>query len=88
MKKKLQFTAAVATAFVILGASSFAIAEMEMNDLEKCYGIAKAGENDCKSLNGSHSCAGDATTIDNDPNNWKAVPKGKCAKMGGKLIAK
>ncbi|NBQ89244.1 MAG: DUF2282 domain-containing protein, partial [Betaproteobacteria bacterium] len=25
---------------------------------EKCYGIAKAGRNDCASLSGRHSCAG------------------------------
>ena len=27
---------------------------------EKCYGIAKAGKNDCAAANGSHSCAGQA----------------------------
>ena len=27
-------------------------------DKEKCYGIAKAGQNDCANLTGSHSCAG------------------------------
>ena len=25
---------------------------------EKCFGIAKAGQNDCANLSGSHSCAG------------------------------
>ena len=25
---------------------------------EKCYGIAKAGQNDCANLSGTHSCAG------------------------------
>ena len=49
---------------------------------EKCYGIAKAGQNDCASLSGSHSCAGQAKA-DNAPDEWKYVPKGECKKMGG-----
>ncbi len=49
---------------------------------EKCYGIAKAGQNDCASLNGVHSCAGQAKT-DNDAAEWKYVPKGTCSNVGG-----
>lgn len=53
---------------------------------EKCYGIAKAGKNDCKSADASHSCAGHSTT-DSNPNDWSFVEKGKCEGMGGKLEA-
>lgn len=53
---------------------------------EKCYGIAKAGKNDCKSADGSHSCAGHAKA-DNSPNEWNFVAQGECAKMGGSLEA-
>lgn len=53
---------------------------------EKCFGIAKAGKNDCKAADGSHSCAGQATK-DNGPSEWKNVGKGECLKMGGKLEA-
>jgi uncharacterized membrane protein len=49
---------------------------------EKCYGIAKAGQNDCASLSGTHSCAGQAKA-DNAPDEWKYVPKGECKKMNG-----
>ena len=49
---------------------------------DKCYGIAKAGANDCASATGSHSCAGTATK-DKDPGDWKYVEKGTCEKMGG-----
>ena len=49
---------------------------------EKCFGIAKAGQNDCASASGSHSCAGTATK-DNDAGDWKYVAKGTCAKLGG-----
>ena len=49
---------------------------------EKCYGIAKAGQNDCGTSR--HSCAGKATK-DNAADEWKYVPKGTCEKLGGKL---
>jgi uncharacterized membrane protein len=47
----------------------------------KCYGIAKAGKNDCGTA--SHSCAGMART-DNDPNEWVSLPQDACEKAGGK----
>lgn len=50
---------------------------------EKCYGIAKAGKNDCASPVGTHSCAGQAKQ-DNAPGEWKYVAKGTCEKAGGK----
>ena len=51
---------------------------------EKCYGVAKAGQNDCGTAR--HSCAGKATK-DNAPDEWKYVPRGTCEKMGGKAPA-
>ena len=53
---------------------------------EKCFGVAKAGANDCASATGSHSCAGTATK-DNDKGDWKYVEKGTCDKMGGSMMA-
>jgi hypothetical protein len=52
------------------------------SDKEKCFGIAKAGQNDCASVMGTHSCAGQAKK-DLDPTEWKYVAKGGCAKAGG-----
>lgn len=49
---------------------------------DKCYGVAKAGQNDC-AANG-HACAGQSK-VDNDPKEWKHVPKAECEKMGGSL---
>jgi len=51
---------------------------------EKCYGVAKAGQNNC-AANG-HSCQALAK-IDNDPAEWKYVPKGECEAAGGKTSA-
>ena len=52
-------------------------------DKEKCYGVAKAGQNDCANATGTHACSGQSKK-DNDPNDWKLVAKGTCEKMGGK----
>lgn len=49
---------------------------------ERCYGIAKAGQNDCANLAGTHSCAGQSK-VDNDKGEWKYVAKGTCKQMGG-----
>jgi len=47
---------------------------------EKCYGIAKAGLNDCQTA--THSCAG-TSTKDMDHASWIYVPAGTCAKIAG-----
>lgn len=52
---------------------------------EKCYGVAKAGKNECATA--AHSCSGLSKT-DNDGKEWKKVPKGTCEKVGGSLTAK
>lgn len=49
------------------------------DEQEKCYGVAKAGENDCKAGAGT-SCAG-TSTIDYQGDAWKLVPKGTCLTM-------
>ncbi|MEO3693813.1 BufA1 family periplasmic bufferin-type metallophore [Roseateles paludis] len=49
---------------------------------EKCFGIVKAGQNDCANLSGSHSCAGQSSK-DNDVGEWKFVAKGSCKAAGG-----
>ncbi|MCB6183311.1 DUF2282 domain-containing protein [Leeia sp. TBRC 13508] len=63
-------------------AVSFVATPVAAAEKEKCFGIAKAGKNDCASATGSHSCAGQASK-DNDPNDWKYVAKGTCQNMGG-----
>ena len=65
-----------------VAASANAADDMTHPEKEKCYGVAKAGKNDCKAANGSHGCAGQAKT-DKDPNDWAFVAKGDCAKQGG-----
>jgi uncharacterized membrane protein len=50
---------------------------------EKCFGVAEAGKNDCASLSGSHSCAGQSK-VSKSMDEWKYVPKGTCKELGGK----
>ncbi len=83
------------SAVVALGIGSQALADTNTNmqnktakmlttempqGFEKCYGIAKAGKNDC--AGGAESCAGQATQ-DGAKNAWIGVPKGTCSKIVG-----
>lgn len=79
-KRQALIAAALAT---VCAAASVSASAAEPADKEKCFGIAKAGQNDCASSNGSHSCAGQAKA-DNAPTEWKYVAKGTCEKAGGK----
>ena len=54
----------------------------QTKEKEKCFGIAKAGQNDCANLSGTHSCAGQ-TKEDMSPSDWKYVAKGTCKDMKG-----
>lgn len=70
-------------AFGLVAASGNALAA---DAKEKCYGIAKAGQNDCGGKYSKNACAGQSK-VDNDPNSFKLVAAGTCEKMGGKLKA-
>jgi len=67
---------------VALGVAGTTTAQAQSTPKEKCYGVSKAGQNECAA--GKHSCAG-SSRVDNDPTAWKLVAKGTCEKLGGKL---
>lgn len=51
--------------------------------MEKCYGVAKKGKNDCKTS--AHSCAG-KSSVDKSSVDFVNVPAGTCQKItGGKV---
>lgn len=75
--------ALIAAALATVCATGAATATAAAADTEKCYGVAKAGQNDCGAADGSHACSGQAKT-DNAPVEWKYVPKGTCEQTGGK----
>lgn len=76
----------LATALATVCIAGLGTAHAADADKEKCFGIAKAGQNDCASVSGSHSCAGQAKK-DKDAGEWKFVAKGTCDKLGGKMAA-
>jgi uncharacterized membrane protein len=65
---------------VAVASSAFAHDAPPPAGMERCYGIAKAGQNECGT--NKHDCA-TLGMVDNDPTDWKAVPKGTCEKIGG-----
>jgi uncharacterized membrane protein len=81
MNQRLIATSALASVLA-MGLLSTASAAEEKGK-EKCFGIAKAGQNDCANISGTHSCAGQ-NKVDNGADEWKYVAKGTCAKLGGK----
>ena len=48
------------------------------DDFEKCYGVSKAGANDC--ANGANGCAG-TSKVDYDGQAWKMVKTGTCTSL-------
>ena len=81
MTNKILVASALAAVMSISAAASTQAA-----DNEKCYGIAKAGKNDCQTA--THSCAG-TSTADAAGDSWVYVPAGTCEKIvGGSLEPK
>jgi len=80
MSKTTTLAGAIATA-ITLAAVTLPTAQAHQGGMEKCYGIAKAGHNDCKAGPGT-SCAG-TSTVDNQGNAWKYVATGSCEKIKG-----
>ncbi len=80
---------ASAVAAAISLAAGFAVAgpaDAPKFQAEKCYGIVKAGKNDCQTA--ASSCAG-TSKKDAQGDAWVFVPAGTCAKItGGTLVPK
>ncbi|WP_321333749.1 DUF2282 domain-containing protein [Breoghania sp.] len=72
--------ARAASGVVLAAAVAAAVGSMAgpvaAQEQEKCYGIALAGQNDCKAGPGT-TCAG-TSSVDYQGNAWKLVPKGTC----------
>ena len=83
MNQRALIAAAAASVLSTLLVAAPAMAQEK--EKEKCYGIAKAGQNDCANLSGTHSCAGQSKVSD-APDEWKYVVKGTCASMKGMTL--
>jgi len=75
----LALAAVVSTGLTVASGQAMAAGKMKM---EKCYGIARIGMNDCGGEGAGHACQGQSK-IQGDPNNWLFVPKGTCKKIVG-----
>lgn len=85
MKHATTIVHSALAAAVALGLAGSAGAAEKKADAEKCYGVAKAGKNDCKTL--SNACAGHAME-DGQKDAFIALPKGTCERLtGGSLEA-
>jgi uncharacterized membrane protein len=75
---RIAVAAALAAALTLPATAAHA-----QGNTEKCYGVAKAGKNDCQT--NTSSCAG-TSKKDAQADAWIAVPKGTCDKIvGGKM---
>jgi len=74
---------AVAGAMVAAVAASLRHGPQGTIERERCYGVVRAGANDC--ANAVHSCA-KQTSVDADKREWIAVPKGTCTRLAGGML--
>lgn len=70
----------IAVATALAAALALPAAAQAQGNMEKCYGVAKAGKNDCQTA--TSSCAG-TSKRDNQADAFIAVPAGTCAKIVG-----
>ncbi|MDB6085249.1 MAG: hypothetical protein JWN43_3130 [Gammaproteobacteria bacterium] len=86
--KKTNAAVTAISSLLTLGAAALATPAFAADkpEMEKCYGVAKAGKNDCAGP--AHSCAGQSKA-DAGAKEWISVPKGTCERLaGGSLSAK
>ncbi|TVP88012.1 MAG: DUF2282 domain-containing protein [Thioalkalivibrio sp.] len=77
--KTTALSAAGIAGAVALAMAGATFAPTASASMERCYGIALAGENDCAAGAGT-SCQG-SSTIDYQGNAWTLVPEGTCESM-------
>ena len=80
MTKTFAISTAIAAGLIMAGTQSAIAGDGAKS--EKCYGIAKAGKNDCAIKSKGTSCAGSATS-DGIADAFVLVPQGTCAKIVG-----
>lgn len=88
MKNSSIKSLSVAAALMGAVGMAAALAPVDANaaDKVKCYGISKAGQNDCANKAGTHSCAGQST-VDYDGGEWKLATAAECEEKGGSQTA-
>jgi uncharacterized membrane protein len=72
-------TKTLAVASALACAMTVSTGAVQAQDMEKCFGVALAGQNDCAAGEGT-TCAG-TSKVDYQGNAWKLVPAGTCLTM-------
>ena len=86
MKTKTALISTAVTSLLAFGMISMSAQAADDANTEKCYGVAKAGKNDCASS--GHACAGQSKANGNGKD-WVKLPKGTCERLvGGSTTAK
>lgn len=76
-------TLLVAAVLALTTGATASAADVVCAERERCYGVAKAGKNDCATA--TTACAGTATQ-DDQKDAWVYLPKGSCEKLAGASI--
>lgn len=79
-KKQLLIASAVLAALATTASAQGGPAPKPKFEAEKCYGVAKAGKNDCQTANSS--CAG-TSRRNGQKDAWIYVPAGTCERLVG-----
>lgn len=76
LRKKFITSMMIGSAAIAVSSQAFA----EDSKLEKCFGVVKAGKNDCADAKQMHSCAGEAKA-NGAKHEWILLPKGSCDRL-------
>jgi len=80
MTTKTALLAAAIGGLVAFAGPAFSADDAKGGATEKCYGVSKAGKNDCATA--AHSCQGESKK-DGDAKEWVKLPKGTCERIVG-----
>ena len=80
MKKSTRLVTAAVSSLLALGLATGANEALAAKKMEKCYGVVKAGHNDCQTA--TSSCAG-TSTVDGQQDAFVLLPAGTCERLVG-----
>jgi uncharacterized membrane protein len=90
MDRKIFVAGIIAGAVTFVAANAQAVTPVSgsVSGDEKCYGVVRAGMNDCANIAGTHGCHAKAA-VDGDSGEYIMLPKGLCEKLvNGSLTGK
>jgi len=80
MRNRSHYVTSAISGLIVFAAASISEPVAAAPAVEKCYGVAKAGKNDCQT---NHSACAGTSKQDAQKDAWIYVPKGTCDKIVG-----